>query len=99
MLLGRGSNIIDASSAETAFLYWFGLFLVACTRHSVGQSVGPSVHPLVPLVQKQAESVQKGCFSAGGISNAPAQKHATDDTVYTALLSRNDRLVFQGHPI
>ena len=32
-------------------------------------------------------SVQKGCFSAGGISNVtdPVQKHATDDAVYTAL--------------
>ena len=32
-------------------------------------------------------SVQKGWFSAGGISNVtdPVQKHATDDAVYTAL--------------
>ncbi len=35
----------------------------------------------VLLVRKQAESVRKGWFSA----TAPAQKHATDDPVYTAL--------------
>ena len=62
-------------------------FLVACTRlyKSLRWSVGPSV----PLVQKRAESVQKGCFSAGGIINvtAPAEKHATDAAVYTALLT------------
>ena len=56
--------------------------------HSVGLSIGPSVFWSVPLVRKQAKSVQKGCFSAGGIDNvtAPAQKHATDAAVYTALL-------------
>ena len=41
------------------------------------------------LVRKRAESVREGCFSAGGISNvtASAQKHATDDAVYTALFT------------
>ena len=53
---------------------------------SVDPLVGLSVRPSVPLVRKRAESAQKDCFSAGGSNvTAPAQKHATDDAVYTAL--------------
>ncbi len=48
---------------------------------------------------KQADSVQKGCFSAEGINNltATAQKHATDDAVYTALFRLTVPLFVHWH--
>ena len=71
---------------------WVSVFLVACTRldkslcRLVGRSVGPSVRRS-PLYENEPNQREKTVSALEAIRNvtAPAQKHATDDAVYTAL--------------
>ena len=72
------------------------LLLVACTRlyKSLCRSVGRSVGPSVRSNENEPNQHEKAVSALEAISNvtAPAQKHATDDAVYTALFNNRDEL-------